>query len=233
MKRSISDFSLVGQVMDRLVTEILEQKASNPLPPQDVLSKEFNVSKSVMREALAVLLARNMVDMRRRVGTRIRPMQDWRMIDEEVVAWRFRGKHDLKFLNDVREFRLLIEPRAAALAATRCDTSHLVTMRNAFETFRQTLPGDPHHRTAEEELRSSILAASGNQLFQQMAAVIRGAISVSRPLEDLAAWKDALQLHSCVIEAIARRDVNEAEAASIALIDFPIHLRIASRSDAC
>lgn len=84
------DRSLVAKVMDGLVTGIVEDKYGGILPPQDVLSKEFDVSRTVMREALSMLLARDMLDVRPKVGTRVRPMRDWRMIDEDVVSWRFR-----------------------------------------------------------------------------------------------------------------------------------------------
>ena len=83
--------SLVAKVMDGLVSGIVEQKYGAILPPQDVLSKEFDVSRTVMREALSMLLARHMLDVRPKTGTRIRPMSDWRLIDEDVVSWRFRA----------------------------------------------------------------------------------------------------------------------------------------------
>ena len=84
--------SLVAKVMDGLVSGIVEQKYGAILPPQDVLSKEFDVSRTVMREALSMLLARHMLDVRPKTGTRIRPMSDWRLIDEDVVSWRFPAK---------------------------------------------------------------------------------------------------------------------------------------------
>jgi len=84
--------SLVSKVMDGLISGIVEERYGAVLPPQDVLSKEFDVSRTVMREALSMLLARHMLDVRPKIGTRIRPMRDWRMIDEDVVNWRFRSK---------------------------------------------------------------------------------------------------------------------------------------------
>ena len=119
MEQANKDRSLVSKVMDGLVTGIVEEKYGAILPPQDVLSKEFDVSRTVMREALSMLLARDMLDVRPKIGTRIRPMSDWRMIDEDVVNWRFRAKPDPLFLRDVIEFRILIEPRASAQAAAR------------------------------------------------------------------------------------------------------------------
>jgi DNA-binding FadR family transcriptional regulator len=151
------------------------------LPPQDVLSKEFDVSRTVMREALSMLLARDMLDVRPKVGTRVRPMRDWRMIDEDVVSWRFRAKPDPQFMRDVIEFRMLIEPRATAQAAVRATAVDIAGIREAFEAFKVLQPGDPNYDTADELLHTRIVQASGNQFFQQMAAIVRGAVRLVNP----------------------------------------------------
>jgi DNA-binding FadR family transcriptional regulator len=216
------DRSLVSKVMDGLVTGIVEEKYGAILPPQDVLSKEFDVSRTVMREALSMLLARHMLDVRPKVGTRIRPMRDWRMIDEDVVNWRFRSKPDPIFMRDVIEFRMVIEPRAAGQAAARASVAEVVGIREAFDLFRVIAPGEPGYEPADEMLHMRIVHASGNQFFQQMTAIIRGALTTINPLinQKPGIWEITVRMHGRVVEAIERRDPKEAEAASLALIDF-------------
>jgi DNA-binding FadR family transcriptional regulator len=222
MEQGTKERSLVSKVMDGLVTGIVEEKYGAVLPPQDVLSKEFDVSRTVMREALSMLLARHMLDVRPKIGTRIRPMRDWRMIDEDVVNWRFRAKPDPVFLRDVIEFRMLIEPRASAQAAKRGNTADIVAIREAFESFRTIGPDDPAHQAADELLHTRIVIASGNQFFQQMAAIVRGALSASNALvlANQGVWDEVIRKHVRVVEAIERHDAVEAEAASRELIDF-------------
>ncbi len=222
MQQVNKDRSLVSKVMDGLVSGIVEARYGPILPPQDVLSKEFDVSRTVMREALSMLLARDMLDVRPKVGTRIRPMSDWRMIDEDVVNWRFRAKPDPMFLRDVIEFRILIEPRASAQAALRASAAELAAIRDAFTTFSTVRPGDPGYRDADEQLHTRIVVASGNQFFRQMAAIIRGALMAVHPIIDRkeGAWERVLLTHARVVEAIERHDPAEAEAASLALIGY-------------
>jgi DNA-binding FadR family transcriptional regulator len=222
MEQGTKERSLVSKVMDGLVSGIVEEKYGAVLPPQDVLSKEFDVSRTVMREALSMLLARHMLDVRPKIGTRIRPMRDWRMIDEDVVSWRFRAKPDPEFLRDVIEFRMLIEPRASAQAAQRGNAVDIAAIRDAFESFRTIRPDDPGHLAADELLHTRIVVASGNQFFQQMAAIVRGALSASNPLisanQDV--WEEVIRKHARVVDAIERHDAAEAESASRELIDF-------------
>ncbi|WP_179404237.1 FadR/GntR family transcriptional regulator [Burkholderia guangdongensis] len=216
------DRSLVAKVMDGLVTGIVEDKYGGILPPQDVLSKDFDVSRTVMREALSMLLARDMLDVRPKVGTRIRPMRDWRMIDEDVVSWRFRAKPDPQFMRDVIEFRMLIEPRATAQAAVRASAAEIAGIREAFDAFKPLQPGEAGYDAADELLHTRIVQASGNQFFQQMAAIVRGAVRLVNPrvAQQDNAYARSLAAHARVVEAIERRDPREAEAAALALIDF-------------
>jgi DNA-binding FadR family transcriptional regulator len=222
MEQANKDRSLVSKVMDGLVTGIVEEKYGAILPPQDVLSKEFDVSRTVMREALSMLLARDMLDVRPKIGTRIRPMSDWRMIDEDVVNWRFRAKPDPLFLRDVIEFRILIEPRASAQAAVRGSAADIAAIREAFEAFRAIRPVEPGYQDADELFHTRIVVASGNQFFRQMAAIIRGALSTVNPIvnQKEGLWEKAIDTHQRVVEAIERHDPKEAELASLAMIDF-------------
>lgn len=216
------DRSLVAKVMDELVAGIVEDKYGGILPPQDVLSKDFDVSRTVMREALSMLLALDMLDVRPKVGTRVRPMRDWRMIDEDVVSWRFRAKPDPQFMRDVIEFRMLIEPRACAQAAVRASATEVAGIREAFEAFKVLQPGEAGYDAADELLHTRIVHASGNQFFQQMAAIVRGAVKLVNPrvAQKEGAHDVAVKAHARVVDAIERRDPREAEAASLALIDF-------------
>ncbi|MCG5073898.1 FadR/GntR family transcriptional regulator [Paraburkholderia tagetis] len=214
--------SLVSKVMDGLISGIVEERYGAILPPQDVLSKEFDVSRTVMREALSMLLARHMLDVRPKIGTRIRPMRDWRMIDEDVVSWRFRAKPDKNFLRDVIEFRALIEPAACALAAERASAADLAGIREAYEALRQTSPGEDGCEAADTLLHTRILAASGNQFYQQMAAIIRGALTLVSPIlsrrED--GWTNVVNAHGGVVDAIERRSPEDARAAAMAMIEL-------------
>ena len=222
MEQANKDRSLVSKVMDGLVTGIVEEKYGAILPPQDVLSKEFDVSRTVMREALSMLLARDMLDVRPKIGTRIRSMSDWRMIDEDVVNWRFRAKPDPLFLRDVIEFRMLIEPRASAQAAARGSAVDIAAIREAFEAFRVIKPGEPGYQEADELFHTRIVVASGNQFFKQMAAIIRGALSTVNPIvtDKEGMWETAVDSHRRVVEAIERHDPKEAEIASLSMIDY-------------
>ena len=217
--------SLVMRVVDRLVGGIVNGEYSdNLLPPQDVLSKQFDVSRTVMREALSMLISRRMLDVRPKTGTRIKPMREWQMVDEEVVQWRFRAKPDPDFLRDLVEFRELLEPRAAALAASRASAAERAAIRAAYDAFTRAAPGDDTYQQADQALHSAIVHASGNQFLQQMTPIVRAALSAITPMvasmPSSGAAEAAKKTHGRVVDAIEARDAAGAEAAMTALIAF-------------
>ncbi|KMQ81311.1 Transcriptional regulator, GntR family [Candidatus Burkholderia pumila] len=116
--------SRVEMSLDRLAGAIVARSyPGQAMPPQDALVTEFGVSRTVLREAINRLLARNMVEVRPKSGTRIVDEHDWRIVDRNVVDWRFErvarlaSAMDSPFLQDLAIIRQLVEPFAAAQAA--------------------------------------------------------------------------------------------------------------------
>lgn len=137
------------------------------LPPQDVLAAEFGVSRTVLREAISRLLARNMVEVRPKSGTRIVDARQWRVIDREVVRWRHQRELDATFQRDLAAVRQLVEPLAAAEAAAYSDDATRERLLAA--CYRRLAPiSRADYEKSRETLHVAILAASRNQLLRQM-----------------------------------------------------------------
>jgi DNA-binding FadR family transcriptional regulator len=69
--------SLVEYAFNAILGRIKSGAWDRGLPPQDVLAKTLKVSRTVVREALAMMIARNMIDVRPKIGTTIKPQTEW------------------------------------------------------------------------------------------------------------------------------------------------------------
>jgi DNA-binding FadR family transcriptional regulator len=166
--------SLVKRVVNQLVASIVSgEYQDNVLPPQVILSKKHGVSRTIMREALSVLISRRMLDVRPKTGTRIRPAREWLVIDPEVAEWRLRAGLDPDYIARLLEFRALVDPPAAALAATRANRHQRIAINAAFQRLVHTSPSEATQATAEEALQEAIIDASGDELLRQMGSVVR------------------------------------------------------------
>jgi DNA-binding FadR family transcriptional regulator len=126
------------------------------------------------------------------------------------------------FLRDVIEFRMLIEPRAAALAAARATPDEIAGIRDAFDALSRLQVGEPEYQAADEVLHTRIVAASGNQFFRQMTAIVRGALVTVNPIVDgIESVREAtLAAQKSVVEAIESKDPAAAERATRELVDL-------------
>jgi DNA-binding FadR family transcriptional regulator len=213
--------SLVEQTVQRLARNIVSGLyAGTTLPTQDELAREFEVSRTVMREALSMLVSRGMLDVRTKTGTRARPMREWQVLNQDVVEWRFLRIPEDEFMRDLVDFRVEIEVRAARLAAERATEEDLARISDAMAVFEKYAIDDPEFMAVDEKLHAAILAASNNRFFDQMAPIVRAALGlVTKAQQALPQMGDrVIEAHRRVVNAIVARDPDGAEAAMRALL---------------
>jgi DNA-binding FadR family transcriptional regulator len=113
--------TLPEQVVDELGQRIVrgDFAASGGLPTEPELSAELGISRNVLREAMKVLASKGLVEVRPKIGTRVRTQEDWNVLDPDVLAWFSIDGSELRNAHDFVEFRRIIEPKASYLAALR------------------------------------------------------------------------------------------------------------------
>jgi DNA-binding FadR family transcriptional regulator len=112
------------------------------LPREDELAEEFGVSRTSIREAIKVLSAKGLIETRQRIGVRVRPRNEWRLLDPAVLSWHPNISQDEELLTGLLEARRLIEPAAAEMAAARANSKDLVAIETAYLGMERSLPHD-------------------------------------------------------------------------------------------
>lgn len=210
---------------DIAVHEIGQRIIRGDLEPGTVLAiedleREFAASRTVIREALRVLAAKGLVGARPKRGTFVRPRDDWRLLDADLLRWQFEQRPDAAFLDNLAEVRAIIEPAAAGLAAQRRTDADLEELRAAL-----TLAGDPDAAPdqvvdADVRFHRALLAAAGNELLQRMESVIETGLRARDLLvHGRGTWADSVPAHRAVLDAVEARDPAAAQAAMEALLD--------------
>jgi DNA-binding FadR family transcriptional regulator len=213
--------STVAQVSDRLALNIVAGKYGELLPPQEDLAMNFGVSRTLMREALSMLLVKGMLEMRPRLGTRVLSEQNWKIFNRDVIGWCFAAKADPEFLLDLLDLRAVIEPRAAALAAMRATPADRAALRAAINGMHAWPSSSVEFAAHDLDLHVGIIRASQNQLFIQLEVIVRASIEtmlrIVSPNPGLIAA--AVDSHERIVKAIERQDPVEAEFAMRILVD--------------
>jgi DNA-binding FadR family transcriptional regulator len=189
------------------------------LPNEDDLAVELGVSRTVVREAIKVLQAKGLVEVRPRTGTRVRPRRTWHLLDADVVAWQFADMERGEDLRELYEIRATIEAAAARLAAER-RTEEQLSEIDAHRRRIEAASEEPIAlRAAELDFHGAVVDAAQNSLLSHVSAMIRVALeAAAEPHCPDADGKEA-SLRTAVATAIRARDADASEAAMRSLVD--------------
>lgn len=149
-------------------------------PTEAELSQQFNISRSVTREAVKMLTAKGLIASRPRQGIRVMPSTHWNMFDPDVLAWTLHSRPSLELLKEFTQLRLAIEPEAAALAAESYrEEARIKPIGAALARMKSADEGKDDPLEADIDFHCSILAASNNRFFFQLRDFIQVALRVS------------------------------------------------------
>lgn len=205
---------LSDQIHDRLLALIeggeFAEKAK--LPTEVELAARFEVSRTIVREALARLRDDGVVDSRQGAGTFVRRRPD--------QAWKHSPLASITDIQLCFEFRMGFEADMAAWAARRANRTTVKRIGAAVEAYEDaTRDGKPGSH-ADFDLHYAIAEATCNRFFVSVMTSLRDHIAFGMNLaRDLSRVKPAARLkaareeHRKVFDAIRARDPDRAHEA--------------------
>ncbi|KUN37193.1 GntR family transcriptional regulator [Streptomyces longwoodensis] len=214
---STSGRGLHGRVLDTLGPEITAGVyPAGSVLLTDELAQRFDVSRSVMREAVRVLESMHLVASRRRVGVTVLPSAEWNVYDPQVIRWRLAGADRPRQLRSLTVLRSAVEPVAAGLAARHATAEQCAALTECALGMVATSRG---HRLEEYLVHDMafhrvILTASGNEMFARLGDVVAEVLTGRTQHEVMFPDPDpaAVTLHVQVAEAVREGDAARAEA---------------------
>ena len=186
------------------------------LPGDAELMALFGVSRPVLREGVKTLAAKGLLSTRAKVGTVVRERSAWNMFDVDVLAWHLEGRIDARFILDLAEIRLAVEPRSAALAAQRRNNVHLADMHRSVEQMRRQKSNPVGFVEGDLNLHVAIAEAADNPFMRSMGGVIQAALRASFLLLAPASDRErdvTIDAHERIVEAVENRSPEAASAA--------------------
>ncbi len=184
------------------------------LPPERVITEETGVGRSSVREALAVLQASGVIEIK--VGDGI-----------YVKSTSFNDLNvppSIKNPAEVLELRMCLESKVAALAARRRTDAQLASLWKLCASMREVAADGDVERFKELDQRFHNLVASfaDNEAIQEQVETL--VAHLYQPIwlilqriyfsgKDLGGIEDSIREHDRLVSAIERQDASEAETA--------------------
>ena len=204
------------------------------LPSEIELADTLNVSTVTLREALALLRHRGLVETRRGRGggSFVRAPVDGSVQRLRKVL-RETGVHELRELGD---HHVAVAGTAARLAAERASTDHVKRLYGLVEQL-SIADGAGERRRADGRFHIEIAAAAQSTRLARQEIDIQGEIGelLWMPFGEAIQRDDAAKQHLAIVDAIQRGDGERARAETEQHIELGIsrliefHLQLAKR----
>jgi len=191
------------------------------MPIESELAETLGVSRATVRDAIKVLSGKGMVRTARRYGTKVMPVDEWNLLDSDVVAWHKPSHPRVRqIFADTTELRAILEPEAAALCALRASDAQIAIIVEAACTMHPETGDIQALFDADCRFHLTILEATTNQVLRQMRHLILTTLRVSYEYGVLNQRNGPVtrEGHIAVADAIACRDAIGARNAMTTML---------------
>lgn len=199
--------SLADTIFDQLQRSIKSGAYAEEerLPTEHDLATEFAVSRPIVREALRRLREQGLIYSRRGAGSFVR----------SVGLRNPLGFGQLENVSDLLncyEFRITIEPQAAALAAERYDDDGMADIEQALQAMRDATNRRAHREDADFQFHLAITRAAQNLYFFTAMEALKDHIAVGMRFHGASVKREESGLervygeHAAICQAIKTRD---------------------------
>ena len=206
--------SLPSQVARELGRRVVSgaYRSGALIEDEGALATRYNVSRTVIREAVKILTGKGLLDVRRGIGTRVEPRSNWKLLDEDVLAWHQSAAPQADTLRQLMEMRLALEPNAARWAAERASADDLDEISGAVDRMERSPEIPEAFVLADAGFHRAVLKAAHNEFLSALEGVIYAALLTSIRLTnaDPEDNRSSTAFHRVVSDAIAARDQQAA-----------------------
>lgn len=187
------------------------------LPSQNELVQQLGISRTGVREALQVLAALNLIEIRPGLGCFVKSVTTEYIINADVLAILLEKEAIL----EVIEARRILEAGTIALATERACEQDFWLMEDALNKIEKALQRGESVAGIAPEFHIAVAKATHNPVLAKLVISFNGLMAkaghlVEATVEDLAAFKQhELQSHRELYDVIRQGDSSKAAQAMI------------------
>ena len=205
--------SLAENIADDILAMITIDKKFTPgdkLPNENELASKFNVSRTTLREAIRILVAHKVLEIKRGKGTFVTNYEDFNENFglEELSTLKLNVK-------DLYEMRLIFEPQTAYYAAKRATDKELERILYYGKLEEKLILNGEDRTDVEQAFHKSIAKATHNEFMNKLMPILYKAINKGVILshENESVIQDTLNDHKTIMDFLEKRDAEGAKTA--------------------
>lgn len=190
------------------------------LPNDGAMMGTYDVSRTVLREALKTLEAKGLVEARPKVGTRVAPRSRWSLFDPQVLSWFLAAGVDRAFLEDAFAVRVRLETEVADLAARHRTREQVRLLHYWLHQLEAARDLREPRLLAELEIHRVLAEASQNAFLRAVVPIVEFTIA-ARGLgegEESGLAEQVAARHTALLDAVDHGDGARAVSEMAALV---------------
>jgi DNA-binding FadR family transcriptional regulator len=189
----------------------------------DDLAEHFGVSRTVIREAFRSLESKGLIGARPNVGTSIRPLREWNLLDPDIIEWRALGPQGDDQRDELRELRGLIETFAVRLAAGTKIRDAWALMTTAALDMDDALRHGQAEAFAQADTRfhHHLVRAADSLLLNHLATIVTHGLTLCAEPTTCENTQASVTHHMAIVGALRQDNEPAAAAAERAVRDLP------------
>ena len=198
------------QIITDKIIDLIESKELLPgekLPSEQELMKELNVGRGTIREAIKSLVSRNIVEIRRGVGTFVAKNTG---VVEDPLGFSFINNKK-KLVKDSMDVRLLLEPSIARWAARNATDSEILEIIELSKRIEKAILNDEDYSDLDVEFHTKIANSSRNLVVENLIPILNMNIRSLIDVTHAVLREHTILSHKKIANAIKERDEEMAE----------------------
>ncbi len=164
-----------GRLVDRVVNDIQrlivggDLEPGMKLPPEREIAEQIGVSRTVVREAVRILMARGLLATRHGVGTIVQQITQEHVSEQLNLLLRTSGIS----LAKLHEVRTILEVEMAGLAAQQATGGDIAHLRHILAEMDASKGSPTEFANRDAEFHTALAQTTHNPLFSVLLGSIR------------------------------------------------------------
>lgn len=207
VKEELLAEQIEDQIYDMIVTE--NYQTGDRIPSENKLSVRFNVGRSTIREAVKILVSRNVLKTVRGSGTYVK-----NIIPSDVDPLNLRDLEDrLALAMDLVDLRMILEPGVAELAAMHATKEEAMQLEEICDRIEYKIDSNQNYIKDDIDFHTTVAKCSCNKVMEQMIYIIETAVMMFVNVTHKHLIRETIETHRAVADAIREHDTIGARSA--------------------
>lgn len=210
--------SLPERTAEQISRLIVEQHltSEDKLPSEFELAELLGVGRGTIREGVKLLVARNVLEIRRGKGTYI--ARNPGEVSDPLGFAYYPDQFSLAM--DLLEVRAQVEPWVARVAAERATEENLKILREKCSMVEQDILAERDHSENDVAFHVAIAQCTQNMVVPRLIPIITYAVKLFVSLTESRLKTETIVVHREILDAICASDGERAAAAMVKHIEY-------------